>query len=72
MLNLLLTRDKVKEEETEVADERQKRKLEKSRLKYEQQLAFINAKKAQAQEAQDKIQKYQASISVLTNLLGAI
>jgi hypothetical protein len=52
--------------------ERQKRKLEKSRLKYEQQLAFINAKKAQAQEAQEKIQKYQASISVLTNLLGAI
>ena len=52
--------------------ERQKRKAEKSRLKYEQQLAFINAKKAQAQEAQEKIQKYQASISVLTNLLGAI
>lgn len=56
----------------ERALQRQKRKAEKSRLKYEQQLAFINAKKAQAQEAQEKIQKYQASISVLTNLLGAI
>jgi hypothetical protein len=56
----------------ERALQRQKRKAEKSRLKYEQQLAFANAKKAQAQEAQEKIQKYQASISVLTNLLGAI
>jgi hypothetical protein len=49
--------------------ERQKRKSEKSRLKYEQQLAFINAKKVQAKEAQEKIQKYQGAINILTNLL---
>jgi hypothetical protein len=44
---------------------RQKRKAEKSRLKYEQTLSKV-------QNTQDKIEKYQAAINVLTNLLGAI
>lgn len=45
--------------------ERQKRKIEKARLKYEQVLSKV-------QDTQDKVEKYQAAIGVLTNLLGAI
>ena len=52
--------------------EKQKRKLEKAKLKYAQNLAKINAAKAKAQEAQEKIEKYKAAISVLTDLLGAV
>ena len=52
--------------------ERQKRKLDKAKLKYEQRLAQINKAKAEAEEAKEKIQKYQAAINVLTELLGAV
>jgi len=45
--------------------ERQKRKAEKSRLKYEQVFSKVK-------DTQDKVEKYQAAISVLTNFLGAI
>ena len=47
------------------ATERQKRKAEKSRLKYEQIFSKVK-------DTQDKVEKYQAAISVLTNFLGAI
>ena len=62
----------VKEYFASKAKDRQKRKLEKAKLKYAQNLAKVNAAKAQAQEAQEKIQKYQAAISTLTELLGAV
>jgi hypothetical protein len=47
------------------AVERQKRKAEKARLKYEQILSKVK-------DTQDKVEKYQAAISILTNFLGAI
>lgn len=47
------------------AVERQKRKLEKSRIRYEQVFSKVK-------DTQDKVEKYQAAISVLTNFLGAI
>lgn len=47
------------------AIERQKRKAEKARLKYEQIFSKVK-------DTQDKVEKYQAAISVLTNFLGAI
>jgi hypothetical protein len=47
------------------AVERQKRKAEKSRLKFEQAQNALG----QAQEAQEKIQKYQSALSVLTEIL---
>jgi hypothetical protein len=62
----------VKEYFAKKAKERQKRKMEKNKLKYEQNLAKINKAKAQAKETQEKIQKYQAAINVLTDLLGAV
>lgn len=45
--------------------ERQKRKLQKQTLKYEQVLSKV-------QDTQDKIQKYQAALSVLTDVLGGL
>jgi len=47
------------------ATERQKRKAEKARLKYEKVLSKVK-------DTQDKVEKYQAAISVLTDFLGAI
>jgi hypothetical protein len=44
---------------------RQKRKAEKARLKYDQIFSKVK-------DSKDKVEKYQAAISVLTNLLGTI
>jgi hypothetical protein len=52
--------------------ERQKRKIEKAKLKYAQRLAQINKAKAEAEEAKEKVEKYQAAINVLKDLLGAV
>lgn len=62
----------VKEYFSKKAIDRQKRKLDKAKLKYEQRLAQLNSAKAQAEEVKEKVQKYQAAISTLTNLLGAV
>jgi len=62
----------IKEYFAKKVKERQKRKLDKAKLKYEQRLAQINKAKAEAEEAKEKIQKYQAAINVLTELLGAV
>jgi hypothetical protein len=45
------------------ASERQRRKAEKARLKYEQITGKVS-------DIQDKIQKYQAALNTLTNILG--
>lgn len=47
------------------ATERQKKKLERARLKYENVFSKVR-------DTQDKVEKYRAAIGVLTNLLGAI
>lgn len=47
------------------ATERQKKKAENARLRYESIFSKVK-------DTQDKVEKYQAAISVLTNFLGAI
>lgn len=54
------------------AKDRQKRRIEKAKLRYENTLAKINAAKAKASEVQQKLDKYQAAISVLTDFLGTV
>jgi methionyl-tRNA synthetase len=74
LLNYAIKRFKkfIKEYFAQKVKERQKRKLDKAKLKYAQRLAQINKAKAEAEEAKEKIQKYQAAINVLTELLGAV
>jgi hypothetical protein len=62
----------VKQYFAQKAIERQKRKIEKAKLKYAQRLAQINKAKAEAEEAKEKVEKYQAAINVLKDLLGAV